>query len=108
MKKSNVSSVALRLSLPSLMFCIFCFQDVQAKPGKAPKKPQSSQTVKQPPKTTDAVRNQVQRPFEEAFVKAFFFNAASAPNGEKTPQGKLSAWGKGIREFGLPRIRGGA
>lgn len=69
MKKSNVSSVALRLSLPSLLLCIFCFQDVQAKPGKAPQKPQSSQTVKQPPKTTDAVRNQVQRPFEEAFAE---------------------------------------
>ena len=69
MKKRNVSSVALRLSLPLLLFCLFCFQDVQAKPGKAPQKPQSSQTVKQPPKQTVAVQRGVQRPFEEAFAE---------------------------------------
>ena len=69
MKKNNVSPVAFRSFLASLLFCIFCFQDVQAKPGKAPQKPQSSQTVKQPPKPADAVWDRVQRPFEEAVAE---------------------------------------
>jgi len=92
MKKNNVSSVAFRVSLSSLLFCIFCFQDVQAKPRKAPQKQQSDQTVKQPPKPTDAVRKGVRCPLEKAFAEMI-------SNVRRTEE--LNSTEKGVFEEGI-------
>ena len=68
MKKSHASSIALRFCLSALLFCLFCFQDLQAKPKKTDKAPKTRKTSVQQ-QTPPPVQKGVERPFKKAYAE---------------------------------------